>query len=54
MSRLRSFALLSSPVLAVSSFAQTATTSLRGVVQDPTGAVIPGAQLTLTPLQGKC
>ena len=48
MGRIRSFALLSSPVLAVASFAQTATTSLRGVVQDPTGAVIPGAQLTLT------
>ena len=47
MGRLRSFALLSSPVLAVASFAQTATTSLRGVVQDRTGAVIPGASLTL-------
>ncbi len=47
MGRIRTFALLGSPVLAVAALAQTATTSLRGVVQDPTGAVIPGASLTL-------
>jgi hypothetical protein len=28
-------------------FAQTATTSLRGVVKDPSGAVVPGASITL-------
>src|ERR1700733_9528660 len=30
-----------------SSFAQNATTSLRGTVTDPTGAVVPGATVTL-------
>jgi hypothetical protein len=29
-------------------FAQTATTSLRGVIKDPTGALVPGATITLT------
>jgi hypothetical protein len=29
-------------------FAQVATTSLRGVVKDPSGAVVPGAAVTLT------
>jgi hypothetical protein len=29
------------------SFAQNATTSLRGVIKDPTGAVVPGATITL-------
>jgi hypothetical protein len=28
-------------------FAQTATTSLRGVIKDPTGALVPGASVTL-------
>jgi hypothetical protein len=32
---------------AVYSFAQTATTSLRGVVKDPSGALVPGATVTL-------
>lgn len=32
----------------VFAFAQTATTSLRGVVTDPSGAVVPGAAVTLT------
>ena len=41
------------PVFALSALclpalAQTATTSLRGVVQDSSGAVIPGALVTLT------
>src|SRR5580658_2093811 len=27
---------------------QTATTSLRGVVKDPSGALVPGAKITLT------
>ena len=30
------------------SFAQNATTSLRGVVKDPSGALVPGAKVTLT------
>ena len=34
--------------LAVSAIAQVATTSLRGVVKDPSGAVVPGAAITLT------
>ncbi|MFZ0745402.1 MAG: TonB-dependent receptor [Terracidiphilus sp.] len=29
-------------------FGQTATTSLRGVVKDPSGALVPGAKITLT------
>ncbi|MGA7857722.1 MAG: carboxypeptidase-like regulatory domain-containing protein, partial [Terracidiphilus sp.] len=29
-------------------FGQTATTSLRGVVKDPSGALVPGATVTLT------
>ncbi|QNI32349.1 TonB-dependent receptor [Alloacidobacterium dinghuense] len=29
-------------------FAQTATTSLRGTIKDPSGAVVPGARITLT------
>ncbi|MFT4111131.1 carboxypeptidase regulatory-like domain-containing protein [Silvibacterium sp.] len=32
---------------AVSAFAQNATTSLRGVVKDPSGAVVPNATITL-------
>ena len=35
-------------VLAGTSFAQIATTSLRGVVKDPSGAVVPNAKITLT------
>jgi hypothetical protein len=35
-------------VLAVSAIAQVATTSLRGVVTDPSGAVVPGATITVT------
>ena len=33
---------------AATSIAQIATTSLRGVVKDPSGAVVPGAKITLT------
>ncbi|WP_229740894.1 TonB-dependent receptor [Silvibacterium dinghuense] len=32
----------------VGAFAQNATTSLRGVVKDPSGAVVPGATITLS------
>jgi len=35
-------------VLAAPVFAQIATTSLRGVVTDPSGAIIPGATVTVT------
>ena len=41
-------AFLFSLVLAGTSFAQIATTSLRGVVKDPSGAVVPNAKITLT------
>jgi hypothetical protein len=34
--------------LAGTSIAQIATTSLRGVVKDPSGAVVPGAKITIT------
>lgn len=34
--------------LASFTFAQTATTSLRGTVKDPSGAVVPGAAISLT------
>ena len=30
------------------SFAQIATTSLRGTIKDPTGALVPGAKITIT------
>jgi len=39
--------LLLSSLLATTAFAQNATTSLRGVVKDPSGAVVPGATITL-------
>jgi hypothetical protein len=32
----------------LSLFSQTATTSLRGTIKDPTGALVPGARITLT------
>ena len=47
MSRFRPIVSASSVLFASMCFAQTATTSLRGVVQDSTGAVIPGASITL-------
>lgn len=34
--------------LSVMAFAQTATTSLRGVITDPSGALVPGAKVQLT------
>lgn len=40
--------LFSLALLAGTSFAQIATTSLRGVVKDPSGAVVPGAKITIT------
>lgn len=40
--------LVFSLVLAGTSIAQIATTSLRGVVKDPSGAVVPSAKITLT------
>ena len=30
------------------SFGQIATTSLRGTIKDPSGALVPGAKVTLT------
>ena len=39
------FCILSTATLA---FGQIATTSLRGVIKDPTGALVPGATITLT------
>ncbi|MGA8530667.1 MAG: TonB-dependent receptor [Acidobacteriaceae bacterium] len=35
-------------VLSLTAVAQVATTSLRGLVKDPSGAVVPGAKITLT------
>jgi hypothetical protein len=48
MRRIWEFALvLLLSIATASSFAQNATTSLRGTVTDPTGAVVPGATVTL-------
>ena len=41
------FCALTAVALAAPSFAQVTTATLYGRVQDPTGAVIPGAQVTL-------
>jgi hypothetical protein len=43
----------SSPLLTVGLFAQTASGTLRGVVTDPSGAVIPQAAVSLTTPQGQ-
>jgi hypothetical protein len=48
MRRIGAFAVVFFLSLSVAvSFAQNATTSLRGVIKDPTGAVVPGATVTL-------
>lgn len=47
MSRLRPLVCFTPFLLSSVAYAQTATTSLRGVVQDATGALIPGATVTL-------
>jgi hypothetical protein len=44
---LRTWILGSIVVSTVAAFAQNATTSLRGVIADPSGSVVPGAQVTL-------
>lgn len=41
-------AVLLMSLLTVSALAQSTTSSLNGVVKDPTGAIVPGANLTLT------
>jgi hypothetical protein len=49
MRRIGAFAVvLVFSLFAIASFAQNATTSLRGVVKDPSGAVVPGATITLS------
>jgi hypothetical protein len=48
MKCLRFFSALVLSLFAVASFAQNATTSLRGVIKDPSGAVVPGASITLS------
>ncbi len=47
MRSIRVFAVLLLSLIAVAGFAQNATTSLRGVIKDPTGAVVPGATISL-------
>jgi hypothetical protein len=49
MSRIRVYGVLAVLLLSFAgAVAQNATTSLRGVVRDPSGAVVPGATITLT------
>src|SRR6202789_4460790 len=49
MRRISAFAVvLVFSLFTIASFAQNATTSLRGVVKDPTGAFVPGATITLS------
>jgi len=45
---LKGWVLLSILCTAVLTFAQNANTSLRGVIKDPNGALVPGAKVTLT------
>ena len=47
MRRIGAFVVLFFSLVAVTSFAQSANSSLRGVVTDPTGAVVPGATISL-------
>lgn len=44
----RGFSLIALASLAMAAYAQTASTSLRGLVKDPSGALAPGAKITLT------
>lgn len=46
-SQIRYYALLSVLLCCAGALAQNATTSLRGVVKDPTGAVVPGATISV-------
>ncbi len=46
--RAAAFLLLAFTILSPFNWAQIATTSLRGTISDPTGAVLPGATVTLT------
>ncbi|MGA8939439.1 MAG: carboxypeptidase regulatory-like domain-containing protein [Acidobacteriaceae bacterium] len=48
MRLIRVFAVLFFSLFTIASFAQNATTSLRGVIKDPTGAMVPGATITLS------
>ncbi len=48
MRRIGVFVALFFSLFAVASFAQSANTSLRGVIKDPTGAMVPGATITLS------
>lgn len=48
---LRFCLLLAAAATASVAFAQSSTASLRGVVTDPTGAVVPGATVTLTDVE---
>jgi hypothetical protein len=47
MRRTGAFVLLFLSLFTVASFAQNATTSLRGIIKDPSGAVVGGATITL-------
>ena len=47
MRRIGAFVVLFFSLVAVTSFAQSANSSLGGVVTDPTGAVVPGATISL-------
>lgn len=48
MRRIGVFVVLFFSLFAVAGFAQNANTSLRGVIKDPTGAMVPGATITLS------
>ena len=48
MRRVFAFALVLVGLFSVTTFAQTATTSLRGVVTDASGALVPNATVSLS------
>jgi len=48
MRRIGAFVVLFFSLCTASSFGQNATTSLRGVIKDPSGAMVSGATITLT------